>query len=134
MNEQLRVADLMSIEPISIEASAPVRLAQQLIDRHAVSGLPVVDARGRLVGVISQTDLVRVHADEALRIQWTALRVSAVMSSPALTIDSTATVSEAARAMEQHHVHRLVVVDAQRRPTGVLSTLDLVRGLAEPRL
>jgi CBS domain-containing protein len=134
MTEQLRVADLMSIEPISIEESAPVRLAQQLIDRHAVSGLPVVDAGGRLVGVISQTDLVRVHADEALRIQWTALRVSAVMSSPALTIDSTATVSEAAGAMEQHHVHRLVVVDAQRRPTGVLSTLDLVRGLAEPRL
>jgi CBS domain-containing protein len=133
MNEQLRVADLMSIEPISIEESAPVRLAQQLIDRHAVSGLPVVDAGGRLVGVISQTDLVRVHADEALRIQWTALRVSAVMSSPALTIDSTATVSEAAGAMEQHHVHRLVVVDAQRRPTGVLSTLDLVRGLAERR-
>jgi hypothetical protein len=96
MTEQLRVADLMSIEPISIEESAPVRLAQQLIDRHAVSGLPVVDAGGRLVGVISQTDLVRVHADEALRIQWTALRVSAVMSSPALTIDSTATVSEAA--------------------------------------
>jgi CBS domain-containing protein len=134
MNEQLRVADLMSIEPISIEESAPVRLAQQLIDRHAVSGLPVVDAGGRLVGVISQTDLVRVHADEALRIQWTAWRVSAVMSCPALTIDSTATVSEAAGAMEQHHVHRLVVVDAQRRPTGVLSTLDLVRGLAEPRL
>lgn len=133
MSEQLRVADLMSIEPISIEASAPVRLAQQLIDRHAVSGLPVVDADGRLVGVISQTDLVRVHADEALRIQWSALRVSAVMSSPALTIDSTATVSEAAGAMEQHHVHRLVVVDAQRRPTGVLSTLDLVRGLAERR-
>jgi CBS domain-containing protein len=133
MTEQLRVADLMSVEPISIEASAPVRLAQQLIDRHAVSGLPVVDAGGRLVGVISQTDLVRVHADEALRIQWSALRVSAVMSSPALTIDSTATVSEAAGAMEQHHVHRLVVVDAQRRPTGVLSTLDLVRGLAEPR-
>jgi CBS domain-containing protein len=133
MTEQLRVADLMSIEPISIEESAPVRLAQQLIDRHAVSGLPVVDAGGRLVGVISQTDLVRLHADEALRIQWTALRVSAVMSSPALTIDSTATVSEAAGAMEQHHVHRLVVVDAQRRPTGVLSTLDLVRGLAERR-
>jgi CBS domain-containing protein len=134
MTEQLRVADLMSIEPISIEASAPVRLAQQLINRHSVSGLPVVDAGGRLVGVISQTDLVRVHADEALRIQWTALRVSAVMSSPALTIDSTATVSEAAGAMERHHVHRLVVVDAQRRPTGVLSTLDLVRGLSERRV
>jgi CBS domain-containing protein len=56
-----------------------------------------------------------------------------VMTSPALTIDAAATVSEAAGAMEQHQVHRLVVVDPEGRPTGVLSTLDLVRQLAEPR-
>jgi CBS domain-containing protein len=133
MSEQLCVADLMSIEPISIEAGAPISRAQQLIDQHGVSGLPVVDGDGRLVGVISQTDLVRVHADEALRIQWTGLRVGSVMTSPALTIDAAATVSEAAGAMEQHQVHRLVVVDPEGRPTGVLSTLDLVRQLAEPR-
>ncbi len=129
MSEKLRVADLMSLEPITILGSAPVARAQQLMDRHGVSGLPVVDDDGRLMGVISQTDLLRVHTDEALRIQWTSLRVSAVMTSPARTIDSGAPVLEAAAAMEEHQIHRLVVVDADGRPTGVLSTLDLVRRL-----
>jgi CBS domain-containing protein len=53
------------------------------------------------------------------------------MSSPALTIEATAAVTEAATVMERFQVHRLVVVDTAGRPTGVLSTLDLVRGLVE---
>lgn len=125
----LRVVDLMSIEPITIDASAPLSQAERLMNRQEVSGLPVVDSSGRLVGVISQTDLLRAHADPMQSIRWTGLRVQDLMSSPALTIEATAAVTEAASVMERFQVHRLVVVDTADRPTGVLSTLDLVRGL-----
>ena len=54
------------------------------------------------------------------------------MSSPALTIPVDAPVVDAATLMEEHHVHRLVVVDpAKGQPIGILSTTDLARAIAE---
>jgi CBS domain-containing protein len=131
--QELRVIDLMSIEPVTVAARAPVNEAGRLMDRQQIGGLPVVDGASRLVGVISQTDLLRAHADPMISVRWTGLRVEDLMSSPALTIEADAAVTKAASLMERFQVHRLVVVDRGGRPTGVLSTLDLVRALIETR-
>lgn len=53
----LRVADLMTIDPIVISVDASIEDAEELLRRHRITGLPVIDLAGRLVGVISQTDL-----------------------------------------------------------------------------
>jgi len=53
----LRVADLMTIDPIVISVDASIEEAEELLRRHRITGLPVIDLAGRLVGVISQTDL-----------------------------------------------------------------------------
>ena len=53
----LRVADLMTIDPIVISVDASIAEAEELLRRHRITGLPVIDLVGRLVGVISQTDL-----------------------------------------------------------------------------
>lgn len=53
----LRVADLMTIDPIVISVDASIEGAEELLRRHRITGLPVIDLAGRLVGVISQTDL-----------------------------------------------------------------------------
>jgi CBS domain-containing protein len=127
----LQVADLMSIEPITITEDAPLAQAEQLMQQRSVTGLPVVDGQGRLVGVLSQTDLVRAHVVEEHWNRWPGLAVRHLMTSPPLTVSATARISEAAALMEKHHVHRLVVVDPDLRPTGVISTLDLVRALVE---
>jgi CBS domain-containing protein len=127
----LQVADLMSIEPITIIDDAPLAEAEQLMQQRSISGLPVVDAQGRLIGVLSQTDLVRAHVVEEHWNRWPGLSVRHLMTSPALTVSATARISEAAAKMERHHVHRLVVVDPEQRPSGVISTLDLVRALVE---
>jgi CBS domain-containing protein len=126
------VGELMSIEPVTIEVDEPVGSAERLMSERGITGLPVVDRVGRLQGVLSQTDIVRAHASGQPLASWPGLAVRHLMTSPALTIRLDESLLTAARMMEQHHVHRLVVVapDGQH-PIGVISTTDLVRALAE---
>jgi CBS domain-containing protein len=126
------VGDLMTGEPIVIAADAPLVDAAQLMERHRISGLPVVGIDGELVGVISQTDMLHARATEWLWANWTGLSVRHLMTRPALTIGRSASLQSAAIKMEGNHVHRLVVVadDDPRFPIGVISTSDVVRALA----
>jgi CBS domain-containing protein len=125
------VADLMTPDPITVDESAPVDDAVRLLEENEVSGLPVVDRDGLLVGVISQSDIVRARAVGHLWHRWPGLRVRHLMHSPALTADRSMSMEEVAQLMEHAHVHRLVVVgEDQLTPIGVVSTTDLVRALA----
>lgn len=130
----LRVADLMTIDPISVSMDATVEDAEDLMRRHRITGLPVVDDAGRLIGVISQTDILYldVPAVQALiRNRERGVRVGEVMSAPAVTIDSMASVQDAAIRMHAEHIHRLVAVDDHGRPVGVISAMDFVALAAE---
>lgn len=59
--KQLLVADVMTIDPVVVVEDAPLEDAARLLRTYSISGLPVVDRDGALVGVISQTDLVAVE-------------------------------------------------------------------------
>jgi CBS domain-containing protein len=126
------VGDLMALEPVVIRTDAPIAQAARLIDQHHVAGLPVVDGAGTLVGVISQTDLLRARATEYLWAKWAELRVKHLMTSPPLTVHRDTPLALAARKMERHHVHRLVVVadEDEALPIGVISTSDLVHAMS----
>lgn len=126
----LSVGDLMTADPIVIDADAPLMEAAQLFDRHRIHGLPVVAGDGSLVGVISQTDMIRARTTEQLWAGWRGLKVRHLMTSPALTIGATAGVDDAAQQMESNGVHRLVVLaDDGRSPAGILCSSDIVRGM-----
>ena len=125
------VGDLMTPHPIVIPDGAPAAEAVRLLEENEISGLPVVDADGMLMGCISEADVVRVRASERLWQRWPELRARHVMHAPALTADPAMTLEEAARLMEAAHVHRLIVVgEDQATPIGIFSTSDLVRALA----
>jgi CBS domain-containing protein len=125
------VGDLMATEPIVVRADAPLAEAAALIDHHHVSGLPVVDGAGSLVGVISQTDLMRARATEHLWANWPGLAVRHLMSTPAVTVHRDTSILEAAQTMERLGIHRLVVVadHDELLPVGVISVSDIVRSM-----
>lgn len=126
----LSVGELMTTDPIVIDADAPLIEAAELFDRHRIHGLPVVDGDGSLIGVISQTDMIRARTTEQLWAGWRGLKVRHLMTSPALTIGAAAGVGEAASQMEAFGVHRLVVLAPDgRSPAGIVCSSDIVRGM-----
>lgn len=129
----LRVGNLMTLDPIVIGPEAPVSEAERLLKTYRVSGLPVVEA-GEGIGVISQSDLVVARSSELIGGHWERLRVRHLMSSPAITVHTTATLRYAARQMVSRHIHRLVVVGDDGHPIGVLTPLDLLRALVDQDL
>jgi CBS-domain-containing membrane protein len=126
------VGDLMALDPIVIKATAPLTEAAELLDRHRISGLPVVNGGGSLVGVVSQTDLVRARSTEYLWSNWPGLAVRHLMTSPAVTVTRSTPLAIAAARMDRQHIHRLVVVadDDETLPIGILSMTDLVHAIA----
>lgn len=127
MTQAGTVGEAMTPDPISILETASLAEAAKILDARKITGLPVVSDDGCVVGVLSQTDLVRARANSHFVSTWPGLSVGQIMTKPALTIASSASLEEAARLMEERRVHRLVVCDEAATPIGIISTSDLVR-------
>ncbi|MGH2513342.1 MAG: CBS domain-containing protein [Candidatus Limnocylindrales bacterium] len=122
----------MTRDPIVAGADMPLADAAELMDFYRVSGLPVVDASGCLVGLISQTDLLHARTTEALWHGWPGLVVRHLMTQPAVSVRANASIDEASALMERLMIHRVVVVgNDDETPIGVLSLSDLVHSMAE---
>jgi CBS domain-containing protein len=133
--------------PAHYYMSSPVRVVspgddlehvQALLGTHGISSLAVVED-GKLVGVISQTDLLRVSfpllaARRRVGARWLPWRsVAQVMTPEVLTVRPHDAVSLAARRMVEHDVHRLFVVEGQAL-VGVLSTTDVTAAVRDIRI
>lgn len=132
--DRLAVADVMTMDPITVGVDATVETAEQLLAAYRISGLPVIDGNGHLVGVLSRTDLLLEGGpvlSQSLRGRASGLRVGELMSSPPITVALSATLTEAARIMSDERVHRLVVVNEHDEPIGVLSATDYVQLIAD---
>lgn len=133
----MRVAELMQTEVQTILPDARVGDAAVALAESRISALPVVDGVGRLLGVISTTDILASEEEaedresrEAVLDQTT---VRELMTPRPLTISPEAEVSEAARRMLDAGIHRLFVIE-DSRVVGVISTTDIVRAVATGQL
>jgi CBS domain-containing protein len=126
--QSITVAERMSSPPITVPSDAPIGIVSALLERHGITGLPVVDPAGALVGVISEVDVARVSTIASKRIPRELL-VRHVMSAPAVTVLASASTALAGRRMERHGVRRLVVVaeDDDLQPIGVVTAADLAK-------
>jgi CBS domain-containing protein len=125
---EARVGNMMSVDPITVDAESSITDAELLLKSYRISGLPVV-SDGALVGVISQTDLLSARSSELIGANWERVRVRHLMTRPAVTVHLNTSVERAARLMLERHIHRLVVVDEEELPIGVLTSTDLLRTL-----
>lgn len=128
------VAMVMTPDPVVLDADEALPAAARTLEESEISGAPVVDRTGQLVGVLSESDLVHARATEHLWQRWPGLQVRHLMHSPVITADPSMTIDEAAALMERMRVHRLIVVSPdQGVPIGVLSMSDLVRAMVGER-
>lgn len=132
------VADVMTRNVVSVRKHAQFKDIVQVMRARGFSAFPVLDDDDRVIGVVSEDDLlVREssrgpgtgpwfllrHAD---RNKATGLTAKELMTTPAITIRPEAGVAEAARTMHTTHVKRLPVVSADGRLMGVVSRVDLL--------
>jgi CBS domain-containing protein len=133
----LTVGDVMTRDVRVVRRSTPLKeIARQLVD-HGVSAMPVLDEEDRLLGVVSEADLVsrssRDAHEERRRRPFRRVpppgggTAKDLMTTPVITVSAGTAISRAARMMQARGVKRLVVVDPEGRLVGLVSRADLVR-------
>jgi CBS domain-containing protein len=129
----MRVRELMQKAVKTVGVDAAVNDAVVTLTDSHISALPVLDGMGRMVGVISSTDILTSEAEAADAAAREALfeetPVRELMTLHPLTIAPEAEVKEAAQEMLYADVHRLFVTEGDR-VVGVISTTDIVRAVA----
>ena len=141
------VRDVMTTEVVTAEPSTPFKEIAARLAQHRISAVPVVDAGRRVLGIITEADLLlkQEHPDPKADISliWTRRRrrerakaaaaaASKLMTAPAVTVAPTATVTEAARRMHKAGVKQLPVVNETGQLLGIVSRGDLLKVFTRP--
>jgi CBS domain-containing protein len=140
-----RVRDVMTTSVITVDRITPFKEIARLLAQHEISAVPVLAMGRRVVGVVSEADLLRMQGPAArpyrlgtpTRHWWTRgghLGYSAdkLMTAPVITIHPDATIPAAARLMNDHHIRRLPVVDPNGVLIGIVSRRDLLSVFLRP--
>ncbi|WP_405810868.1 CBS domain-containing protein [Streptomyces sp. NBC_00210] len=150
--KHMKIGSLMVDDVVKAEYDTPFKEVARLLGEHHISGLPVVDEDEKVIGVISESDLMARQAegpapDERGRPHWLArLHISkgndadkahardagTLMSAPAITVRAESSIAEAARTMAQRRIERLPVVDEEDRLVGIVTRRDLLQVFLRP--
>ena len=144
----MNVGDVMTRQVISVERNAPIQHAIRLMLQHRISGLPVVDSDGKLVGIVTEGDFLRraETGTQKRRPRWLdflmgpgrlaseyvqahSRNVQDVMTTEVRTVGERTSLEEAVRKMEKYGVKRLPVVEGEML-VGIISRANLLRALA----
>jgi len=145
----MNVADVMTQKVITVTPETTIADAAGLMLEHRISGLPVVDEGGVVVGVVTEGDLLRriETGTERRRKRWleflitpgrlaedysraNARKVGEVMSTEVIAVAPRDSLAEVVRLMERHHIKRLPVIE-RGRLAGIVSRANLVRALLQ---
>lgn len=146
----LVASDLMSTEVVMISEQMSLQGAARLLLRAQVSGAPVVDATGRCVGILSAVDYLH-WAEKGGNVEakpcpcedtawkpWQMLdhpehaetMVTEVMTKNPVSASPRTSVSELSRMMLDAHIHRILIVDADDKPVGIVTSTDILAAVA----
>lgn len=142
----MKIEDVMTRGVITVRPDAPIHEAARLMTEHRVSGLPVIDEAGRLVGIISEGDLILRQKPREVGGWWrfffndgerlareyrkaVGTTVGEVMTTAVISVSPDLPISSAASVLDKRHVRRLPVV-SNGTLLGIVSRGDLIKALA----
>ena len=138
------VKEVMTKGVIAVKRDADLHEASRLLSEHRISGMPVVDDNNRVIGVISEADLLvlagmnkkhtfkdvlRTILGETVPSRAGGKRVEDVMSFPPITSKMDDQVVDVAKILDERRIKRLPVVDNQGKLLGIISRADIVRAI-----
>lgn len=136
------VSDVMTSRVHVAGPATPFKLLVQLIEDNRISAVPIMDEQGVPVGIVSEGDLLlkerrhelesaqsllHPHRRREQRAKAEGVVASEIMTAPPITVPCDATLSQAARLMQESNVRRLVVVDERGKIAGIVSRSDLLQ-------
>ncbi|MDN3520122.1 CBS domain-containing protein [Halomonas ramblicola] len=141
----MQAADIMTRNVITVTPDSEVREIASLLLEHGISAVPVVDEAGKILGIVSEGDLIRrVEDDKRSKSWWLKLfeagnpaeyvrshgrRAHEIMTRDPITVGEDRPVHEIARLLEKHHIKRVPVVEAGKL-VGIVSRSNLLRGFS----
>jgi CBS domain-containing protein len=142
----VRVEDFMTRRAVTIAPDTTLLAAAKLMLEHRIGGLPVLDASARIIGIFSESDLLREEGKSEDSSPWLqmmvgpdgkpaeprrldARKVGDVMTRQPITIAPGASIAQACRLLHEHRLRRLPVVEGDKL-VGMIARADLVRAMA----
>ncbi|MDA8098364.1 MAG: CBS domain-containing protein [Nitrospiraceae bacterium] len=142
-NPKFAVKRTMTMEVVTVKKEADIRAAADLLTKHRISGMPVVDDEDRVVGVISEADILAVTGikrdhgfkdilrhllgEPVPKVVKDGHQVSDLMSSPPITTGPDSDIREVAAILDEKRIKRLPVVNDEGKLLGVISRADIIR-------
>jgi len=143
MPRRRTVADVMTARVHVASPTTPFKLLVRLIEENKVSAIPIVDHKGMPLGIVSESDLLLKERRSQLEAEPNILHLrrrherdkaksegliaSDLMTAPPITVRASATLTDAARLMQQRNIRRLIVIDDLGRINGIVSRSDLLQ-------
>jgi CBS domain-containing protein len=129
----MRAVDIMQKDILAVSPELPVESLEQFFANEDISGAPVQNERGQIVGVVSKTDLVRAFSgrdeSEASEAECEALTVEDIMTRDVVTVSPDDEVKTVVQRMLDGRLHR-VLVARNNELLGIITTFDLLELLA----
>jgi CBS domain-containing protein len=137
----VKVEAVMTKHVVSVRPETSLKDVAALLARRGISGVPVVDDGQRVLGVVSQTDILVKEGGRGIGAgglgsaaeverKLAARSAGEAMTQPAISVYAHAPVAQAARLLHEHGIDRLPVLDRRDRLAGIVTRADLVRAFA----
>jgi CBS domain-containing protein len=118
--------DIMTRKVCTIQPEASAQEAAQLLDQMRISGLPVVDEDGKIIGIVTEADIIS-------KVNREGLLVANIMSQEVIFVDEETLVSEIAMLLTDRKIKRVPVVN-DGKLVGIVSRADIVHAVAQGHL
>lgn len=122
----LHAADVMVKDVITVTEKTPLKEVTKLFGEKRITGVPVVNADGQLVGVLSESDIIRKTTNMGA---WSPSQAGQIMTKPAVTISPDESLQKVCEFMHDRRIHRVVVAN-DSGIQGIITTMDILRAIA----
>ena len=122
----LLASDVMVKDVITVSDTTLLKDVTKMFGEKRITGVPVVNAANELVGVLSETDIIRKTTNIGA---WSPKMAGQIMTKPAVTVEPTETLQRVCELMHNRRIHRVVVADGTQIK-GIITTMDILRAIA----